>query len=136
MRLLEVTAALALLSMTACSGRVLVATHDPVEAPPHPAPPHRVQGPVASLAVPPGHFPPAGQCRIWLPGRSPGHQPRPVPCHALGPVPLGAWVLHRPAADQNVLEVSEYDKVRAQIIVSVAYYDAATGVRVDARVTR
>lgn len=34
----------------------------------------RVQG------VPPGHVPPAGQCRVWYDGRPPGHQPPPTSC--------------------------------------------------------
>ena len=30
--------------------------------------------------VPPGHLPPAGQCRVWYDGRPPGHQPPPTSC--------------------------------------------------------
>lgn len=30
--------------------------------------------------VPPGHLPPAGQCRVWYEGVPPGHQPRPTSC--------------------------------------------------------
>ena len=30
--------------------------------------------------VPPGHLPPAGQCRVWYDGTPPGHQPRPTDC--------------------------------------------------------
>ena len=29
---------------------------------------------------PPGHTPPAGECRVWLPGRPPGQQPPPTDC--------------------------------------------------------
>ena len=29
---------------------------------------------------PPGHTPPAGECRVWLPGRAPGQQPPPTDC--------------------------------------------------------
>ena len=32
------------------------------------------------FAVPPGHMPPPGQCRVWLPDRPPGHQPPPTSC--------------------------------------------------------
>ena len=30
--------------------------------------------------VPPGHMPPPGLCRVWLPDRPPGHQPPPTSC--------------------------------------------------------
>ena len=33
-----------------------------------------------SVRVPPGHLPPPGYCRLWLPGTPPGHQPRPERC--------------------------------------------------------
>lgn len=52
------------------------------------------RGPKA-LRVPPGHYPPPGECRLWYAGRPPGHQPRPVPCGRLiGSVPHGAFVLY------------------------------------------
>lgn len=45
-------------------------------------------------AVPPGHLPPPGQCRIWYPDRPPGHQPPPGPCGALRhQVPYGAYLI-------------------------------------------
>lgn len=47
------------------------------------------------LTVPPGHFPPAGQCRLWYSGRPPGHQPKVASCRSLmGRVPAGAFVLY------------------------------------------
>jgi hypothetical protein len=30
--------------------------------------------------IPPGHLPPPGECRVWLPGLPPGHQPPPGRC--------------------------------------------------------
>ncbi len=45
------------------------------------------------LFVPPGHYPPAGQCRIWIHDRAPGQQARAAPCNALGPIPAGAFIL-------------------------------------------
>lgn len=30
--------------------------------------------------IPPGHIPPAGQCRVWFDDRPPGHQPRATSC--------------------------------------------------------
>lgn len=44
--------------------------------------------------IPPGHYPPPGECRVWYAGRPPGQQPPPYPCGRLeGRVPLGAWLL-------------------------------------------
>lgn len=31
-------------------------------------------------AIPPGHLPPPGSCRVWYEGRPPGHQPPPTDC--------------------------------------------------------
>jgi hypothetical protein len=124
MRLSKLAPFAALLSLTACSsGRVVVASGGP-----DPAPPHPVEGPVATLGIPPGHYPPPGYCRVWVPGRPPGHQPAAVPCSALGdPVPLGAWVLHRPLADGTYVEVTAYHESQPQVIVSVEWYDAESG---------
>lgn len=57
------------------------------------------KGPKKLGGVPPGHYPPPGQCRLWYAGRPPGHQPRSGPCEALvGRVPHGAFVLYNGAA--------------------------------------
>lgn len=45
------------------------------------------------LFVPPGQYPPEGQCRIWIHDRPPGQQARAAPCTELGPIPAGAFVL-------------------------------------------
>lgn len=39
-------------------------------------------GHAKSKKVPPGHLPPAGQCRVWYDGTPPGHQPPPMNCSA------------------------------------------------------
>lgn len=45
--------------------------------------------------VPPGHYPPPGECRIWYAGRPPGQQPPPARCESLvGRVPYGAFLLY------------------------------------------
>lgn len=46
-----------------------------------------------TLFVPPGHYPPEGQCRVWIHDRAPGQQARAAPCDALGPIPAGAFIL-------------------------------------------
>lgn len=51
-----------------------------------------------TLFVPPGQYPPAGQCRIWIYDRPPGQQARPAPCIALGPIPAGAFILFKDEA--------------------------------------
>jgi hypothetical protein len=48
-----------------------------------------------TLGVPKGHYPPPGECRVWVPGREPGQQPPPAKCDRLvGRVPLGAFILY------------------------------------------
>jgi hypothetical protein len=47
------------------------------------------------LFVPPGQYPPEGQCRIWIHDLAPGRQADPAPCNALGGVPAGAFILFR-----------------------------------------
>lgn len=45
--------------------------------------------------VPPGHYPPPGECRIWYVNRPPGQQPPPRRCESLvGRVPYGAFLLY------------------------------------------
>jgi hypothetical protein len=48
--------------------------------------------------VPPGHYPPPGYCRVWHPGRPPGHQPKAFPCGQRVAVPAGAFILYDGAA--------------------------------------
>lgn len=53
------------------------------------------RGPRRPGNVPPGHYPPPGECRIWHPGTPPGQQPPPAKCEALiGRVPRGAFLLY------------------------------------------
>lgn len=53
------------------------------------------RGPRKLNGVPPGHFPKAGQCRLWHSGRPPGQQPKPTSCSSLhGKVPAGAFILY------------------------------------------
>lgn len=46
-----------------------------------------------TIHVPPGHYPPPGECRVWYPDRPPGHQPSPGSCHHLH-AGHGAFVLY------------------------------------------
>jgi len=55
-----------------------------------PAPP-RPRGGVENVAIPKGHYPPPGKCRVWYPDRPPGQQPPPGECAELQyRVPPGA----------------------------------------------
>ena len=54
----------------------------------------RVAGPGPRvLFVPPGQYPPKGQCRVWIQDRPPGQQRDAAPCDALGDIPAGAFIL-------------------------------------------
>jgi len=48
-----------------------------------------------TLKVPPGHYPPPGECRLWYADRPPGKQSAPTKCQNLvGRVPKGAFILY------------------------------------------
>lgn len=80
------------------------------------------------LRVPPGHYPPVGQCRVWFPGRPPGHQPKPAACSRVERVaPAGSWILFRPANDRKVVHARVVDPRRDGVVVVVRVYDADKG---------
>lgn len=48
-----------------------------------------------TFRIPPGHYPPRGQCRIWVPNRPPGLQSPPGNCSDLERrVPPGAYLVY------------------------------------------
>lgn len=50
---------------------------------------------VRSQGIPPGHLPPPGLCRAWLPDVPPGHQPPPDDCRTIKRnLPAGAFVVY------------------------------------------
>ena len=51
-----------------------------------------------TIQIPPGQYPPEGQCRLWIVGTPPGQQARPARCDALGTIPPGAFVLFKEKA--------------------------------------
>jgi len=80
------------------------------------------------LGIPPGHLPPPGSCRIWVPGRPPGRQQKSGSCAELSHrVPKGAWLVHRDADNPDDIEVFVYDQKRPSVVVSVRYFEASTG---------
>lgn len=81
-----------------------------------------------SLGIPPGHLPPPGQCRVWMPGQPPGHQPRARSCHRIErDAPRGSWILYRPAEDRKVVHVRVIDERRPGVVVQLRVYDAEKG---------
>ena len=61
---------------------------------------------VRRVHLPPGHLPPPGWCRIWLPGTPPGHQPKPGRCKRLeAQIPPGGWLLYRPDKSRNIVRI-------------------------------
>jgi hypothetical protein len=72
------------------------------------------------LKVPPGHLPPPGQCRVWLPNVPPGHQPAPQDCASASySAPPGAWVITNQG---DRYRVNVYDVQRPNVLQQVLYY--------------
>lgn len=76
------------------------------------------------LQIPPGHYPPPGECRIWYPDRPPGHQPPPGQCW---PVPPGAWMIRHPPAYPNHVHVHVYDQHRPGRVLVVGEFEISSG---------
>jgi hypothetical protein len=113
--------ALAVLTATACTS---ISTSRP-----EPAPAVR-RGPstAASLGIPPGQLPPPGQCRVWLPGEPPGHQPRARSCDRIErTAPAGSWIVYRPSEDKRVVHVRVVDERRPGVVVRLRVYDIRRG---------
>lgn len=82
----------------------------------------------ARFNIPPGHLPPPGQCRVWMPGEPPGQQKQyPVGrCSSLRTsIPAGAWLVYRPTDDRKHVRVWKYDEDRQVLFQRI--YDVATG---------
>ena len=127
-----------MLILSGCEGVSVRADFPPRPPDDYPEPPEDSEGvtvtyghsglyPVA-LHIPPGHLPPPGYCRIWYPGRSPGHQPRSGDCESLiHRVPLGAWLISRPTKDKDNVHVYVYDQTKPSVVVIIRVFDIATG---------
>ncbi len=83
----------------------------------------------ARFGVPPGHLPPAGQCRVWMPGEPPGQQKKKYPvgqCSTLrASIPAGGWLIYRPTDNKKEIRVWEYGSGRQ--LVTERVYSAITG---------
>jgi hypothetical protein len=76
------------------------------------------------LHIPPGHYPPPGECRIWYPDRPPGHQPPPGKCDR---VPPGAWVIRHPHDHPGYVYVTVYEPQRPSVVLVVGEFEIASG---------
>ena len=119
--------ALVLLAAMACSS----ATTTKSQPAPAPAPaPAKNQGKssASKLGIPPGHLPPPGQCRVWMPGEPPGHQAKARSCANIeASAPAGSRIIYRPTEDKKVVHVKVIDQSRPGIVVRVRVYDVASG---------
>ena len=84
----------------------------------------------AQLGIPPGHLPPPGLCKVWIPGDPPGKQKKKYAageCDTVrSQVPAGGWLVYRPGEDKKQVIVREYGS--ADVIIWQAVYDVVTGV--------
>ena len=81
------------------------------------------------VLIPPGHLPNPGQCRVWIPGRAPGRQPRPRsrPCAGIEAIaPAGSWIVYRRADDPSWVYLRVVDERRAGIVIRNRIYDGST----------
>ena len=82
------------------------------------------------INIPPGHYPPPGECRIWYPDRPAGHQPPPGDCSS---VPPGAWVVRHPHDRPNHVQVTVYDSQRYNTVLTIREVEIDSGNTVRVR---
>jgi hypothetical protein len=127
-------------ALTGCSGKSIYQQERPEPAP-------RKGSTAATLGIPPGHLPATGECRVWMPGKPPGHQAKPRSCANVERfAPAGSWIVYGPAAgepgpgkgkgkakghDKKLVRVRVVDERRAGVIVWVRVFDAVTGTLVS-----
>lgn len=105
-----------LVALAACSGTTTIHHSSPAPAP------EAVE--VVRLDIPPGHLPPPGKCRIWIPGNPPGHQPKARRCAGIeADAPAGSWIVYRPSKDRRVVHVRLIDERRPGVIVRIRVFD-------------
>lgn len=76
------------------------------------------------LNIPPGHYPPPGECRVWYPDRPAGQQPPPTGCSN---VPPGAWVITQPKDRPGYAHVTVYDPQRPGSIYVEGEFNIGSG---------
>ena len=81
------------------------------------------------VLIPPGQLPDPGQCRVWIPGRVPGRQPRPRSrlCAGIEAIaPAGSWIVYRRADDPSWVYLRVMDERRPGIVIRNRIYDGQT----------
>jgi len=126
-------------ALIGCSGKSIY------QSEPRPEPAASKKSTAATLGIPPGHLPAAGQCRVWVPGKPPGHQAHPRGCANIEAfAPPGSWIVYGPVDggsgkgkgkakghDKKLVRVRVVDERRAGVIVWVRVFDAVSGVLVS-----
>lgn len=131
-----------LLLLAACTRTVVVqqpgidrqprGSRPPPRTPPEPdrppPPPADNRPPVRTydVLIPPGHLPDPGECRVWIPGRAPGRQPRPRsrPCAGIEAIaPAGSWIVYRRADDRRLVYIRIIDDRRPGIVIRNRIFD-------------
>lgn len=116
----------------ACAAAILLAacsTTTTVSRAPGPSPAAaKSRSTAVTLGVPPGHLPPVGRCRVWIPGTPPGRQARSRSCNGiLATAPAGSWILYRPSREKGLVRVRYVDEHRAGVIVRISVFEAGSG---------
>jgi len=118
---------LAILAATACSSISTVPSTQPTPSVGRASSPAS-SSTAATLGIPPGHLPPPGLCRVWMPGTPPGHQARARSCANIeSTAPAGSWILYRPGKDRKVVQVRVMDGRRAGVVVHRRVYSVQRG---------
>jgi hypothetical protein len=87
-----------------------------------------------SLTIAARDLPPPGECRVWVPGTTPGEQSAPGPCGSLQKkIPPGGWLLYRSEEKAAEVAVSVYRSKWPRRVSETRYFDYWTGrlLRVD-----
>jgi len=116
-----VCAAVAIFAATACR----IVSTPPAE--PEPAA-RRSPSTASTLGIPPGHLPSPGMCRVWVPGKPPGHQAKARSCSNIErSAPAGSWIVERPGSDKKVVHVRVVDERRPGVVVRMRVYEIRDG---------
>lgn len=123
MRLATIAAAtMAFLAAAAC--KPIPASEPAPEA----APRGRSPSTAATLGIPPGHLPPPGMCRVWMPDEPPGHQPKSRNCSGIErTAPVGSYIVERPGKDKKVVHVRVMDERRPGVVLRMRVYEIRDG---------
>ena len=94
----------------------------------HSATPRRRPSTAATLGIPPGHLPPPGMCRVWMPDQPPGHQAKSRSCANIErTAPAGSYIVERPGRDKKVVHVRVVDERRPGVVVHMRVYEIRDG---------